>query len=160
MNPSRILLVAALWFSVAASNAQAAEAPEPALEAEAIATRFQVAWNRHDMDALSALMAEDVVFVNVGALRLDGREEFRKFHADLHETVMAGSVLSTRSVDARLIRPDVAIVHWDWSLQGDRNRDGESRPPREGTFILVLEYRDGRWRIAAAQNTNRSPPPG
>jgi ketosteroid isomerase-like protein len=59
------------------------------------------------------------------------------------------------------MRPDVALVHWSWRIDGDRNVDGSAREPRLGLMTMVVAKRKGRWSIAAAQNTNAtsgSPP--
>ena len=123
-----------------------------------IASRWQDAWNRHDMDALSSLVAEDVDFVNVGARWMRNRQEFKDHHAERHQIVFKESVWTTKNVHLKFIRSDVAVVHVEWSIRGDRNADGTPREPREGLFTWVVEKQNGRWLIVAAQNTNVAPP--
>ena len=49
-----------------------------------IQARWDDAWNRHDIKALSALVAEDVRFVNVAGAVLNGRDEFEKLQTRTH----------------------------------------------------------------------------
>src|SRR5262245_59924505 len=105
MNLPRYLTLATLLL-IAFSPLHAADHSDASPEVKAVTSRFEDACNRHDIDQLAALMAEDVTFINVGAMRLNGRKEFKDFHVNLHKVVMAQSVLSTRNVDVKLLRPD------------------------------------------------------
>jgi len=115
---------------------------------------FSEAFNRHDGHALAAIMADDVDFVTVGLTWLRGRADFEKYHTRL----MVGrfkdithTILETR---VRFIRPDVAVVHHSWTIQGDRSVDGSLRPQRFGLMTMVAEKRNGTWLVAAVQNVN------
>lgn len=119
-----------------------------------MATRFAETWNAHDMEAMSALFTDDADFVNVAGMHWKGREQIRKEHARLHELQMKESTVTVRAVDVRFLKPDVALAHIEWKIEGDRDPDGTSRQPREGILSWVVTKRAGEWRIAAAQNTN------
>ena len=54
----------------------------------------------------------------------------------------------------RFIRPDLALIHWSWRIQGDKNADGSARPPRFGLITMPAEKRKGTWLVVVAQNTN------
>lgn len=54
----------------------------------------------------------------------------------------------------RFIRPDLALIHWSWTIQGDKNADGSMRPQRFGLMTMLAEKHNGSWLVAAAQNTN------
>jgi uncharacterized protein (TIGR02246 family) len=115
---------------------------------------FSDAFNKHDGHALATIMADDVDFVTVGLTWLHGRADFEKYHTRL----MVGrfkdithTVLETR---VRFIRPDVAVVHHSWTIQGDKNVDGSARPQRFGLMTMVAEKRNGNWLVAAVQNVN------
>lgn len=49
-----------------------------------IQARWDDAWNRHDVKALSSLVAEDVRFVNVAGVVLTGRAEFEALQTRTH----------------------------------------------------------------------------
>ena len=51
------------------------------------------------------------------------------------------------------LNPDVALIHWRWSISGVDNPDGSPAPVYRGIFTWVLVRTDGNWLIRAAQNT-------
>jgi uncharacterized protein (TIGR02246 family) len=118
------------------------------------ATRFAETWNAHDMDAMSELFAEDADFVDVGGERLKGRERIRTEHAKRHRMQFKESVLTVRSVSVRFLKPDVAVAHVEWKMEGDRDPGGTSRPTRQGVMSWVVTKDNGLWRIASSHNTN------
>lgn len=120
---------------------------------KATALKWQDAWNRHDMKALSELVAEDVDLITVAGTRLRSRKEFEEDHARSHETVLRESVLTANSTEVKFVRPGVAVAHFEWSITGVRDPDGTLRQPQRGIFTWVVEKRKGVWVIIAAQNT-------
>ena len=124
---------------------------------ETLPAAFGAAWARHDADALGRLMADDGDFVNVGANWFHGRRDFTLYHRRLLEGRFADSLIVPLEVRTRMMRPDVAIVHWSWRMTGDRDPDGTLRPPRTGLMSMIVERRHGVWQIVSAQNTNRGP---
>jgi hypothetical protein len=54
----------------------------------------------------------------------------------------------------RFLRPDMAVVHWSWKIEGDKNPDGTPRQPRDGMMTLVAEKKTGNWLVIVGQNTN------
>jgi len=134
-------------------------APNPsATTAAALAEAWMAAWNAHDMDAAAELFAPDVEFVNVAGLWLRGREEFLDHHRRIHAMQMRNSRLAHLATSIRSIRDDLALIHLEWLMEGDRERDGAPRAaPRRGIFTwLAAREDDGVWRIIAAHNTNLS----
>mgnify|MGYP000330102755 CR=1 FL=1 len=127
---------------------------------EAIAASFQDAWNRHDMDALASLMAEDVDYVTVVGSRdwEKGRKEFKERHAEVHQTMFKDSVLTIKETHVKFIRPDIAIAHVLWETKGDAVPDRKPGEPRAGIFTWVVEKRSGKWFIIASQNTENKTP--
>ncbi len=128
---------------------------------KSIALKWQDGWNRHDMKALAALMADDVDFVTVSGTWQKTAKEFEEYYAKRHVMQYKESVWTLKNTEVRFIKPDVALAHVEWSLKGDKDADGTPRPPRQGIFTWVLEKRKGKWLIIASQNTNlREPVPG
>lgn len=66
------ILVAFAILTLAVSRVDASE-PTNEDEIRKIQARWDDAWNRHDVKALSGLVAEDVRFVNVAGNVLNGR---------------------------------------------------------------------------------------
>jgi uncharacterized protein (TIGR02246 family) len=128
-----------------------------------VVSEFADAWNRHDMDAFGKLFAPDADFVNVAGDWWKGREAIQERHAYAHGTIPADtagdqprywgifktSTLRFTQMDVRFLRNDVAVVHVSMELLGDTRTPN----PRHTTATFVLTQEDGKWLIAAAQNT-------
>ncbi len=159
MKRLSIFLVAFLLFILPAP----AQTKGNAKDTEAIrniALKWQDDWNRHDMEALAALVAEDIDFVNVAGIWLKTRKEFKVFHAQRHEMQFKESVWTTKNTTVKFVKSDIAVAHVEWLVKGDKDPDGTLRQPRQGIFTWVLEQKKGAWLIIAAQNTNiREPLP-
>jgi uncharacterized protein (TIGR02246 family) len=147
----------ALVLSAWAANAQSHSKDLEAIKQ--IEKDWQEAWNRHDMKALTALMAQDVDFISVTGTWLKGQKEFEEHHAARHAMQFKQSVWTTTDVQVKFLKPDVAIVHVSWGIKGDKGPDGTPRQPRRGIFTWVVTKESGKWLIKASQNTNISGPP-
>jgi uncharacterized protein (TIGR02246 family) len=116
---------------------------------------FCVAWAKHDGHELAKIMADNVDFVTVATTYLHGRADFEKFHARLLSGRFKESTLTPLQTTVRFLRPDMAVVHWSWKIEGDKNFDGIRRQePRYGMMTMVAEKRSGAWLVVVAQNTN------
>jgi len=112
------------------------------------------AWNAHDMQAAAGLVAADVDFVTVAGLWLRGRDEFLRHHHRIHRLHMRETTWTSRGYEARWLRDDLALVHLEWTLTGERDPDGTSRPERSGVFTWLVASSPGACLIAAAHNTH------
>jgi uncharacterized protein (TIGR02246 family) len=119
-----------------------------------IQARWDDAWNRNDVKALSSLVAEDVRFVNVAGQVLTGRSEFQALQTRTHAMQFKESVRTVTGTDIKFLTPDIAVAHVRWGIKGDKDPDGTPRQPRNGVMMQVLMRRDGKWIVVAAQNTN------
>jgi uncharacterized protein (TIGR02246 family) len=120
---------------------------------------FAVAWEKHDGHQLAMVMSDDVDFVNVGGDWLHGRADFELYHSRLLSGRFKESKLTPLETQVRFLRPDMAVLHWSWRIEGDRNEDGTLRKPRFGIFTMVVEKRGAAWLVVEAQNTNWIPGP-
>ena len=149
-----LILLSSLWSGSARDGAKDIEAIKQ------IESRWQEAWNSHDMKALASLVAEDVDFITVAGTWLKGRKAFEEHHAARHAMQFKESVWETTDVQVKLLKPDIALVHVSWGIRGDKDPDGTPRQPRRGIFTQVMTKHGGRWLIQASQNTNiREAPP-
>jgi len=117
---------------------------------------FCDAFGKHDGHALAKIMAEDVDFVTVATTYLHGSADFETFHARLLSGRFKDSTITLLKTTARFLRPDLAVVHWSWKIEGDKNFDGTARQLRYGMMTLVAEKKNGRWLVVVGQNTNAS----
>src|SRR6476660_9446670 len=90
-------------------------------EIRKIQTRWDNAWNRHDVKALSALVAEDVRFVNVAGMVLNGRAEFQKLQTRTHAMQFKDSVRAVTRTDIKFITAEIAVAHVSWGMTGDKD---------------------------------------
>jgi uncharacterized protein (TIGR02246 family) len=150
-------LMLAAPFATQSSAAARNRADETAVRG--VPQAFAAAWARHDGQQLGRIMSEDVDFVDVAGDWLHGRADFALYHSRLLSGRFRDSTLTPLAVSVRFLRPDMAVLHWSWRVEGDRNLDGTARKPRFGVFTMVVEKTDGRWLVRVAQNTNRIPPP-
>jgi uncharacterized protein (TIGR02246 family) len=147
------ILVAIATLAMALSRVDASQQTDED-EIRRIQARWDDAWNRHDIKALSSLVAEDVRFVNVAGNVLNGREEFEKLQTRTHATQFKDSVRTVTGTEIKFLTADIAVAHIKWGMRGDRDADGTARPPRDGVMMQVLVKRGGAWTIVAVQNTN------
>jgi uncharacterized protein (TIGR02246 family) len=132
----------------------AAADPVTASLVRAATARWVDGWNAHDAEALGRLLTSDVDFVLVNGTLLHGRQDFTRLHAQQFSGRYRNSVFQKDGEpDFSLIRPDVAIVHWRWSISGVDNPDGSPAQTYHGIFTWVLVRGHGAWEIRAAQNT-------
>ena len=126
---------------------------------EQVAAAFADAWNRHDMNAFAGLMAEDADFVNIFGARMRGREEIRRRHVQIHETVFRQSTISAARVETHFVAPDVAIVQWAWQVTSVLTRDGQPAPDLQGILTHVVRRQGERFLLLSTQNTRTVPEP-
>jgi len=119
-----------------------------------IQARWDEAWNRNDVKALSSLVAEDVRFVNVAGQVLAGRGQFEALQSRTHAMQFKDSVRTVTDTTIKFLTPDIAVAHVSWGMRGDKDPDGTPRKPRNGVMMQVLMKRNGQWTVVAAQNTN------
>ena len=141
-----------LFLLAATLNAQT-KADEEA--ARKLPQAFREAWAKHDGHELAKIMADDVDFVTVATTYLHGRADFETFHTRLLSGRFKESTITPLQTTVRFLRPDMAVIHWSWKIEGDKNMDGTARQqPRYGMMTMVAEKRSGTWLVAVAQNTN------
>ena len=117
--------------------------------------RWQQCWNSHNMDAMGAMLRDDVDFVNVAGVWLQGKQATVNDHKQKHEGVMfKNSIWKTERVTIKYVQPDIAVLHIGWGLTGDNDADGTPRPPRRGIFTWVVSKEKDKWQLLAAANVN------
>jgi uncharacterized protein (TIGR02246 family) len=118
--------------------------------ATALAARLESAWNAGDGRAFAAPLADDADFVNVMGMHARGRDAIAAGHEHIFATIYAGSTVRYTVESARLLRPDVALVHLHARLSvpaGPMAGVHEARP----SMVLVRD--GGVWSVASFHNT-------
>lgn len=154
-----LLSLAALTLACSSS-----EGPRGEAAVRALLSRQAEDWNRHDAKAWCAPFTEDAEFINILGMRLVGRAEIERRHAEIFSGIFRRSnvVVTTRKV--RSLGPTSALAETDYELRDyDRLPPGFRPTDPDGTLRTRLKYvltltGDG-WRIVAAQNTAVMPSP-
>jgi len=94
--------------------------------------------------------------VNVVGWWWKGRADIEKKLTDAYICVFKESTLTITGVDIRLLSPEFAVAHVRWTMTGTRT-PAELPVPRQGIQTHFWQKRNGRWLIAAFQNTNSLP---
>jgi len=122
-----------------------------------IPTRFQEAWNTHDMDAFGRLFHSDATFVNRFATYWRGVDQIIAGHARIHASIYRDSTLVNDAPDVDWISDNAAILHfWSRLSTGAAHPAG---PHQIDTLIMaVVTRREGEWRIQALENVTLTNP--
>jgi uncharacterized protein (TIGR02246 family) len=117
---------------------------------ESVVRRLEAAWNAMDGSAFAAPFASDADFVTIRGEHFRGRPAIAAGHAAIFRTIYAGSTNQFILEEARLLRPDVALVHVQSLLDAPH---GPLAGRHRARFSLVLTKEAGGWEIAALHNT-------
>jgi uncharacterized protein (TIGR02246 family) len=117
---------------------------------DAIVSSLEAAWNAGDGGRFAAPFAPDADFVTIRAEHLRGREAIGAGHAAIFRTIYAGSVNRFEVESARLLRPDVALVHVRSTLNAPT---GPLAGTHTARFSLVMTREASGWQIASLHNT-------
>ncbi|WP_232666827.1 SgcJ/EcaC family oxidoreductase [Pseudonocardia sp. TRM90224] len=104
-----------------------------------------------DVEAFVGLFREDAIWTTGGGRRLLGRAEIEAFTKQVLPGGMAGLRCTLEVAHVLFIRPDVAAVKVRQIYTSTTGDPSESEG--EGTPLFVMSKEDGRWRLAACQNT-------
>lgn len=120
------------------------------VEAERLVGVLQAAWNAMDGVAFAAPFAEDADFVNILGEHFRGRDKIAAGHVGIFQSIYAGSTVSMKLEQVRLLRPDVAVAHVHSNLDVPEGRLAGRHAAR---YSMVLTRGAGGWEIAAFHNT-------
>ena len=128
----------------------AAPAPDDRAAIERLVHQLEAAWNAMDGAAFAAPFADDADFVNVRGEHFRGRPAIEAGHAGIFGSVYAASVNEYTVEAARLLRPEVALVH----VRSQLEVPGGPLAGRHRARFSLLCTREARgWEIAAFHNT-------
>ena len=132
--------------------------PAEATRPQALVEGFIRAWNARDARALGALFAEDADYVTAKGNWMKGRAWIE----GQLERALAGRLKGTMMVETnttiRLVRPDIAVMHFEWEVSGEVGPDGKPLITRHGIMQIVAVAQGGAWKILSAQDTATKPP--
>ena len=124
--------------------------PTDRAELGKIVRQLEAAWNALDGAAFAVPFAAQTDFVNIRGEHFRGREAVAAGHKALFNGIYAGSRVELTVENARLLRPEVALVRVRSVLD---NPQGPLLGRHSSRFSMVLTKETGGWEIAAFHNT-------
>jgi uncharacterized protein (TIGR02246 family) len=148
-------LMILIFVSVAAVASVKAQKTDDKAAADETAIRANVeqmmkGWNTKNGADFAKPFAEDADYVVINGMQIKGRGEIAKGHQGIFDTFYKNTTLTLSADSIRLLRPDVAVVHVSSAL---KNGDGEAARTTNAKITMVMTKANGRWEIAAFQNT-------
>lgn len=132
--------------TAAAMTPAAAAAPASAADKEAVRA-VNVSWfkayNAHDVDAISALYADDAVLSAPGAPSARGAAAIQQaFQKDIAAATKAGVSNNAGTNEELGVSGDLA---WEWNTYSATDKSG--KVVEKGKYVTVFERRNGKWVI-------------
>ncbi|MBN9377676.1 MAG: hypothetical protein BGO14_11320 [Chlamydiales bacterium 38-26] len=121
---------------------------------EKIIDHFTEAWNACEGKGSGDFYSEDADFVNIFGAAFSGKQEIEARHVKIHEAFLKGTLFEVVETKLREAMPWVVIAHVYWKVTHTQKPEAESM---KGIFTHTFVKVDGRWEIAATQNTLISP---
>ena len=108
-------------------------------------------WNAASGYAFAAPFEEDGDLVGFDGTHIKGRQEIASFHQHLFDMFLKGSQLIGKVRSVRFLTSNVAVMHAVGGTVMAEQSDLE--PERNSVLTLVAVKRNGKWSLAAFQNT-------
>lgn len=119
----------------------------------ALAELYAAAWNAADMDAMGALYAPEVHWVNIVGMHWQGKAQVDRAHRVFFDIMFKGVPLRLEEIESVTALPGgaaVAVIRW--SVGAFKTPAGQPVPPSRDRMSLVLTPADGRLLIAHGAN--------
>lgn len=126
------------------------ESPEIAAAVDDLLADFKDAWSRQDTEALIALHADDVEWINAYARMFQGAEALAQFlehrlFPNFPPEVSRQEVANMKAVSIRYL-PEAAVVHMYTDGERGPSRNEGELMRRTHIHLVLAEQNDG-WRI-------------
>ncbi len=144
-NFAKIILVLIFTAAISAQE-QTSDKSKDETAIRANVGQMQKGWNAKSGAEFAKPFAENADYVVINGLHLKGRQANATTHQQIFDTIYKDSNISLEIEQIRFLRPDVAVVH----VHGILTLKTEVHHVR---ITLVMTKSDGRWEIAAFQNT-------
>ena len=112
----------------------------------ALIRKLAETWNRMDGHSFARLFTPDAVFVDIKAVRDDGRAAIGERHVWLFETVFRDTSIAYDLVDASTIGPKLALGH----IRAHVDTGGGTL---ETLATCLFRYDNGAWSLLMFHNT-------
>jgi uncharacterized protein (TIGR02246 family) len=154
MSEEMMTALACVFLLLAMPGEGRAEADRP----QSLVDGFIRAWNAHDMKALGELFTDDADFVTAEGKWWKGRPWIVSQLGRAHAAKLKTTMMVETNTTVRTVRPDVAVLHFEWEVSGELGADGKALITRHGILQIVAVKQAAGWRIVSAQDTGTMPP--
>jgi uncharacterized protein (TIGR02246 family) len=131
------------------SSSSSATADE--VEIRALYQQLMDGWNAASGNAFASPFEGNGDLVGFDGAHITGRHEIALFHQHLFDMILKGSRLVGKVRSVRFVTSDVAVMHTVGGTVMAGQTDLE--PERNSVQTLVAVKRNGKWSLAAFQNT-------
>ena len=107
---------------------------------------------QNDLEQFTALLAEDVVIVNIAGRRVVGKAALYNAMKAALETPLAKVFTTTNVEDIRFLSRDVALVSCIKHIS-DQRSERTARLSEKGSLTFALVRQQDTWLVASAQTT-------
>ena len=155
-----VFLAVLVMFSTVSAEAVSKEANAAA---EAMVNRFVNSWNRADGPAYGENYWPEAELVDPTGTVVEGRAAIVQEHVDLWNGIFKGSHATGRIRKVSMLGTNCMMVDFDVELS-DVRQPPPGSPANSGHVLRnhlkhILEKRNGKWKVIAAQNTFIAPKP-
>jgi uncharacterized protein (TIGR02246 family) len=143
-----IFMLIAAVASASAQKTSEKSADETAIRAAV--EQLAKGWNAKSGAEFAKPFAEDADYVVINGMRIKGDKAIADGHQGIFDSIYKNTTLTLAADSIRFLRPDVAVVHVSAAL---KIVEGETSRATDAKITLVMTKTNGRWEIAAFQNT-------
>lgn len=158
MMKNLTILIFVLLAAVAAVNAQKTDKTADTAAIRAGVEQMVKGWNAKSGEEFAKPFAPDADYVVINGMQIKGRTAIAKGHQEIFDTIYKNTTLALSTDSIRFLRSDVAVVH----ISGTATTSQEGTPELRvngARITLVMTKQNGKWEIAAFQNTRIEPVP-
>jgi len=122
-------------------------------EALGLPLRLVAAWAKNDAAGIAEVFTEDGIMILPGDVFKKGRDEVLSFMAAAFAGPFKGTGVTGRPVDVRFVADDVALIRTHGGILAPGETEIAPELAVRSTWITVKK--DGKWQLAAYQNSPR-----
>lgn len=147
MKKAIILMAMTISISFAeAQNIPAKQAIEKQVDA------MVNSWNKHDHSDMKNYTTPDCNWVNIVGMWWKNLKEVEYSTQFYHENMFKTTPMTKKNISIKMIRNDVALVHFLSHIGSFKTPNGEIMPEADNLALLVYVKDKGKWLLKSGEN--------
>ncbi|MEO6812928.1 MAG: SgcJ/EcaC family oxidoreductase [Ginsengibacter sp.] len=152
----KILITGCLLLSIYSLSAQNNSATEKSIQT--ILQKQEEAWNKHDVDAMSAYFTKDATLVNFLGMFWKSKAEIRENLGRINEDVFKHTSIKLSLKELKIVAPGVAVANIEEEFDVEENYTDLGQQYKKGdkNYKLIMNVfikKNKEWQITASQIT-------